>query len=95
MQACNRRAFMTRVVLGTAALATVGRALAEPGEGAARPYSCAQCQYYTPSSGTSGTCAFAGKTVSADGGCGEFTSGVATPSGAAANPASPSDAKKL
>jgi hypothetical protein len=74
MQHLNRRLFMTRVVLGSAALATVGRALADPRTGAARPDSCATCQYYTPSPGAaSGTCAFAGKSVSADGGCGEYT----------------------
>ena len=95
MQACNRRVFMTRVVLGTAALATVGRALAAPGASAARGGSCAQCQYYTPAPGaTTGTCAFAGKTVSADGGCGEFTPDVATPASAAPNTASPGDATK-
>jgi hypothetical protein len=62
---------MTRVLIGTAALATAGRALAdassEPQGG------CGNCQFYTPTPGAkSGTCAFAGKTVSADDGCGEF-----------------------
>jgi len=75
---------MTRVVLGTAALATVGRALANPRVSTARPDSCAQCQYYTQTPGaTTGTCAFAGKTVSGDGGCGEFKSAATTPAAAA------------
>ncbi len=72
MQACTRRSFMTQVVLGTAALATVGRALASPAA-ASRREDCASCQFYTPTPGaTTGTCAFAGKTVSAEDGCGEF-----------------------
>jgi len=88
MQACNRRAFMTRVVLGTAALATVGRALADPSASTAPQGSCASCEFYTPTPGaTTGTCAFAGKTVSADGGCGEFTpASAASDSAAAARP---------
>jgi hypothetical protein len=74
MQACNRRIFVTRAILGTAALTTMGRALADQRTSAARQDSCASCQYYTPTPGTAtGTCAFAGKTVSADGGCGEYT----------------------
>jgi hypothetical protein len=65
---------MTRVVLGTAALATVGRAIADPSTSTGSQDSCANCAFYTPTPGaTTGTCAFAGKTVSADGGCGEFT----------------------
>jgi hypothetical protein len=74
MPACNRRSFLTRVVLGTAAVATVGRALAAPSASAGQG-SCANCQFYTPTPGSAtGTCAFASKTVTADGGCGEFTS---------------------
>jgi len=74
---------MTRVVLGTAALATVGRAIAAPS--AAGRDGCANCQFYTPTPGsTTGTCAFAGKTVTADGGCGEFTSRTAASTEAAA-----------
>jgi hypothetical protein len=62
---------MARVLVGTAALATAGRALAntagEPQGG------CGDCQFYTPTAGAkTGTCAFAGKTVSADDGCGAF-----------------------
>ncbi len=84
MQACNRRTFMTRVVLGTAALATVGRALADPSASPARRDSCANCEFFTPTPGaTTGTCAFAGKTVSADGGCGEFTPASTASSNAA------------
>jgi hypothetical protein len=93
MQACTRRVFMNRVVLGTATLAAVGRALADPSGSAARPDGCARCRYYSSASATTGTCAFAGKTVSADGGCGEFTRGVAPPTAAAANLASQSAAK--
>jgi hypothetical protein len=74
MQAFNRRAFMTRVALGAAALATAGRALADPDARTAARDGCANCRFYTPTPGaTTGTCAFAGKTVSADDGCGEFT----------------------
>ncbi len=74
MPPCNRRVFMTRVVVGTAALATFGRALASPGANAAAADGCGNCQFFTPAPGAkTGTCAFAGKTVSADGGCGEFT----------------------
>jgi hypothetical protein len=73
MPACNRRTFMTRIALGTVAFTAVGRALADPSAGTARPDSCGRCQFYSPASGgTSGTCAFSGKTVSVDGGCGEF-----------------------
>jgi len=69
---------MIRVVVGTAALATAGRVLADPTTGAAGRDSCANCEFYTPTPGSStGTCAFAGKTVSADGGCGEFTPNTA------------------
>ena len=74
MQTCNRRIFMTRVVLGTAALATVGRALAGSRTSAARQDSCISCQYYTPTPGsTTGRCAFSGKIVNIEGGCGEYT----------------------
>ena len=83
MQACNRRTFLTRVVVGTAALATAGRALAGPDAGTARRQTCADCEFYAPTPGAAtGTCAFAGKTVSADGGCGEFTASAARPAGA-------------
>jgi hypothetical protein len=79
MPACNRRTFITRVVVGAAALATVGRAMAAPRD------NCANCQFYTPTPGSAtGTCAFAGKTVSADGGCGEFKSATAAASDAVA-----------
>ncbi len=90
MPACNRRTFMTRVVLGTAALATVGRALADSGTAAAPQDRCADCQFYSAASGTPtpgaamGTCAFSGKTVSADGGCGEFMPAAAASRGASA-----------
>jgi hypothetical protein len=83
MPACNRRTFMARVLVGTAALATAGRALANPdsgagantgsGSGSVPQEGCGNCQFYTPAPGaTTGTCAFAGKTVNADDGCGEF-----------------------
>jgi hypothetical protein len=65
---------MARVVVGTVALAGVGRALADSSVSTERQDSCADCKFYTPTPGTTtGTCAFADKTVSADGGCGEFT----------------------
>jgi hypothetical protein len=69
---------MSRVVLGTAALATVGRALADTGGSTTRQDSCANCQFYSAVPGAAnGTCAFAGKAVRADGGCGEFTAAAA------------------
>jgi hypothetical protein len=85
MPVCNRRNFMVRVAVGTAALATVGRALADA-PAPARQDSCGDCRFYTAAPGaTTGTCAFAGKTVSADGGCGEFTpAGTAAATGGAA-----------
>lgn len=65
---------MTRVILGTAAVAAAGRALADPDSNGARQESCANCQFYTPASdGTTGRCTLAGNSVSASGGCGEFT----------------------
>jgi hypothetical protein len=65
---------MVRVVVGSAALAAVGRSLAAA---PARQASCAACEFYAPTPGAdAGTCAFAGKTVSADGGCGEFQPAV-------------------
>jgi hypothetical protein len=74
---------MARVLVGGAALATAGHALANAA--AAPRGSCADCEFYTPASEANrGTCAFAGKTVSADDGCGAYT-----PSTAAANPANP------
>jgi hypothetical protein len=83
MPACNRRTFLARVVVGTAALATAGRVLADPSASAAPPDGCGTCQFYTPTPGaTTGTCAFAGKTVSADGGCGEYTAISAAPAAA-------------
>jgi len=86
MPACNRRIFMTRVVVGTAALATFGRALASPGAKAPAADGCGNCQFFTPAPGaTTGTCAFAGKTVSADGGCGEFTPASTAAAAAGAN----------
>ncbi len=73
MPTCNRRAFMTRAVLGAAVFATAGRAFAAADPRATKQNTCANCQFYTPSPGaTTGTCVFAGKIVSADGGCGEF-----------------------
>jgi hypothetical protein len=75
---------MTRVVLGAAALATAGRVFADSGAGPAQTDGCANCQFYTPTPGaTTGTCAFAGKTVSADGGCGEFTPNTRAATGTA------------
>ncbi len=74
MHACNRRTFMTRVVLGTAALAAVGRACADPSAAGGSATTCANCQYFTPAGNGAGSCAFAGgKQVSADGGCGNFS----------------------
>ncbi len=71
MATYNRRTFMLRVVAGTAALAAAGSALADAPAPQRR---CVGCSFYTPTPGTNnGTCAFAGTTVSADGGCGEFT----------------------
>jgi hypothetical protein len=80
---------MTRVVLGTAALATVGRALADSGTAAPQDR-CADCQFYTAASGTptpgaaTGTCTMSGKIVSADGGCGEFAPAAEASRGASA-----------
>ncbi len=74
MPASNRRVFISRFVLGTAALATVGRVIAGATAADGPRDSCAHCEFFTPSAdGSTGTCAFAGKSVSADGGCGEFT----------------------
>ncbi len=78
MTPCNRRTFMTRIVVGTAALAAVGRAYADSpatvATGSGTASSCGECEFYTAAPGDSkGSCAFSGKTVSADGGCGEFT----------------------
>jgi hypothetical protein len=65
MTPCNRRIFMTRIVVGTAALAAVGRVYADaPATPAAAPgttSSCGECEYYTATPGESqGACAFAG-----------------------------------
>jgi hypothetical protein len=85
MPTCNRRAFMTHAVLGAAALATAGRAFADADPRAIKQNACANCQFYTPTPGaTTGTCAFAGKIVSADGGCGEFTAARARSAAATA-----------
>jgi hypothetical protein len=85
MPICNRRTFMSHLVVGTAALAVVGRAYADtPTAGTAAPTTpttgtstgCGNCAFYTPavSGGSTGTCAFAGgKEVAADDGCGSFT----------------------
>jgi hypothetical protein len=68
---------MTRLVVGTTALAAVGRVYAEtpatatPASGTGS--SCGECAFYTATPGAAaGTCAFAGKTVTADDGCGAF-----------------------
>jgi hypothetical protein len=85
MPICNRRMFMSHLVVGTAALAVVGRAYADtsasgtptaptPGTGAST--GCGNCAFYTPADNAknSGTCAFAGgKAVAADDGCGHYT----------------------
>jgi hypothetical protein len=67
---------MTRLVVGTTALAAVGRVYAEtPGTAAAASGtgSCGECAFYAATPGAAaGTCAFAGKTVTADDGCGAF-----------------------
>ena len=75
MQTSDRRRFLTRFMAGTAALALVGRALADgksPGGG--NDGGCAQCAYFTRTPGsTSGTCGYRnGQPVPADGGCGNF-----------------------
>jgi hypothetical protein len=73
---------MSRVILGTVAVAAAGRALADPNSSTARQDSCANCQFYAPASdGMTGTCTLAGNSVSASGGCGEFT-----PAGQRASP---------
>ncbi len=85
MPICNRRIFMSHLVVGAAALAVVGRAYADgSAEGATATTTptatadpgCGNCAFYTPaaSGAKSGTCAFAGgKAVAADDGCGHFT----------------------
>jgi hypothetical protein len=75
MQTCNRRGFLTRVMAGTAAIAIVGRAIADgtdPDNGNHR--TCANCAYFSGTSGsTSGTCEDrGGQPVPSDGGCGNF-----------------------
>jgi hypothetical protein len=77
MTPCNRRTFMTRFIVGTTALAAVGRVYAQTpataGVASATGSSCGECAFYTATPGSAaGTCAFAGKTVSADDGCGAF-----------------------
>jgi len=89
MPICNRRSFMTRTVLGAAVLATAGRAFGGADPRTTKQTSCANCQFYLsnpgPTSGAkTGTCAFAGRTVSADGGCGEFAPAKTRSAGAAA-----------
>jgi hypothetical protein len=75
--------FMSHVLVGTAALAVVGRAYADApnsATGATTPAGttsagCGNCAFYTPAASgqATGTCAFAGgKTVAADEGCGDF-----------------------
>jgi len=78
MTPCNRRSFMTRIVVGTAALAAVGRVYADapatPTTASGSTSSCGDCEFYTATPGAAtGSCAFAGKIVSADGGCGAFS----------------------
>jgi hypothetical protein len=69
---------MTRIVVGTAALAAVGRVYADtPATAGAAAgstaSSCGECAFYTAAPGaSSGSCAFAGKTVDASDGCGAF-----------------------
>jgi hypothetical protein len=80
---------MTRVVLGTAAVTSIGRAIAAPNAPSARQEGCATCQFYAPASGAAGgTCAFTGKTVDAGDGCGEFSprTGSSTDVSTAARP---------
>jgi len=81
MQTSDRRRFLNRLMAGTAALALVGRAVADdraPGDGKSpsggNDGGCAQCAYFTRSPGsTSGTCGYRdGQPVPADGGCGNF-----------------------
>ena len=80
MHTCNRRGFLTRVMAGTAALAIVGRAVADGASDGKAPTSsdgnertCAACAYFTPTPGsTSGTCGYRDQPVPADGGCGNF-----------------------
>jgi len=69
---------MTRLVVGTAAFAAVGRVYAQTpataGAASGTTSSCGECAFYSATPGAAaGTCAFAGKTVSADDGCGAFT----------------------
>jgi hypothetical protein len=83
MTSCNRRIFMTRIVVGTAALAAVGRVYADtPATAGSAPgsapgtasSSCGDCAFYTAAPGAAaGSCAFAGgKSVTANDGCGAF-----------------------
>lgn len=84
MSICNRRKFMSHLVVGTAALAVVGRAYADtiasgaPASTTPAPGTstgCGNCAFYTPapSGENSGTCAFAGgKAVAADDGCAHY-----------------------
>ena len=77
MQIVSRRQFLTRCAAGTAALALVGRAVADgKSPRGANDGTCAHCAYFTRTPGsTSGTCGYRnGQPVPADGGCGNFKS---------------------